>query len=101
MPKSDMKNGNVTHWHLGSLASPGDREESASHHVLFTIHKHMKALRVSAAKLVQKLSFGVRRRRFEAKFHDFSKMAWVIPDALGMVPSDLLWFLVMSKMFWC
>ena len=38
MPKSDMKNGNVTNWHLGSLAYPGDREESASHHVLFTIH---------------------------------------------------------------
>ena len=37
MPKSDMKNGNVTHWHLGSLASPGDREESASHHVLIKI----------------------------------------------------------------
>ena len=37
MFKSDMKNGNVTHWHLGSLASPGDREENASHHVLFTI----------------------------------------------------------------
>ena len=53
--KSDMKNGNVTNWHVGSLASPGDLEESASHHVLFTIHKHMKTLRVSAAKFVQKL----------------------------------------------
>ena len=89
MPKSGMKNGNVTHWHLGSLAPPCHLEESASHHVLFTTHKHMEALRVSAAKLVQKWLFGVRRRRFEAKFHDFSKMAWAVPDALGMVPRDL------------
>ena len=34
MPKSGMRNGNVTHGHLGNLASPGDLEESASHHVL-------------------------------------------------------------------
>ena len=54
MLKSGMKNGNVTQWHLGSLAPPGDLEDSASHHVLFTIHKNMEALRVSAAKLVQK-----------------------------------------------
>ena len=40
MPKSGMKNGNVTHGHLGNLASPGDREESASHHVLITL-SHM------------------------------------------------------------
>ena len=33
MPKSGMINGNVTLGHLGSLASPGDLEESASHHV--------------------------------------------------------------------
>ncbi len=37
MPKSDMKNGNVTHWHLGNLALPCHLEESASHHVLITL----------------------------------------------------------------
>ena len=31
----------------------------------------------------------MRRRRFEAKFHDSLKMAWVIPDALGMILSDI------------
>ena len=36
MPKSGMKNGNVTLGHLGNLASTGQREESASHHVLIT-----------------------------------------------------------------
>ena len=43
MSKSSMKNGNVTHWHLGSLASPGDREESASHRVLIrNTYKNIK-----------------------------------------------------------
>ena len=34
MPESRTRNLNVTHGHLGNLASPGEREESASHHVL-------------------------------------------------------------------
>ena len=34
IPKSGMKNGNVTLGHLGNLAPTGQREESASHHVL-------------------------------------------------------------------
>ena len=34
MPKFGMKSGNVTLGHLGSLASRGDLEESASHHIM-------------------------------------------------------------------
>ena len=37
MPKSGMKNGNVTLGHLGNLAPTGQREESASHHILIDV----------------------------------------------------------------
>ena len=42
MPRIGLRNLNVTHGHLDNLASPGDLEESASHHVLitFTTLKH-------------------------------------------------------------
>ena len=34
MPKFGMIFGNVTLRHLGNLAPPADREESASHHIM-------------------------------------------------------------------
>ena len=89
MPKSNMKNGNATHWHLGSLASPGDREESASHHVSIRIYIHRHEILCASTKiLVLEWSFGVRRSGLGVKFHDFLKMPWITQDVPGMLPSN-------------
>ena len=70
LPKSGIKNGNVTHWHLGSLAATGKREESASHHVLITwSHISFNTVRQHAND-VRELTFRMRRRHLEVKFHD-------------------------------
>ena len=53
LPESGMENGNVTLGHLGNLAPPGEREESASHHVLESwkhIFQHCASARAFAFK---------------------------------------------------
>ena len=89
MPKSDMKNGNVTLGHLGNLAPTGQREESASHHILIESILYDVALCASTAKMLLNHHFGVRRRHLGAKFHDFLESLRIILDTLGTTPNGL------------
>ena len=89
MPKSGMKNGNVTLGHLGNLAPTGQREESASHRILKELILHDVALCASTAKMLLNHHFGVRRRHVGAEFHDFLESLRIIINALWITPNGL------------
>ena len=91
MPKSRTRNLNVTHGHLGNLASPGEREDSASHHVLMTMMKHNEALCASTKILCSGMVIRCTETSFRGQFSWFLKIVEEHPNGSELFPGYSWW----------